>query len=191
MQRFSCLSSGSFATGGRRSTAARVRDRRRHFPHTRGVFATAGEPGGLKTRVLRLLARRRGGTERTDGVVARKREGRWLPTGTLANHLAVRLLAGSRRRVLVQAQSHLFNDCGDCAQTLSGLHLVPSRLDARRSLWKMWSEPRPTRRRDAWRLRSALSRLKRRCGGGAESACTARPVREYAALSDTGVRITL
>lgn len=49
----------------------------------------------------------------------------WLPTGTLANHLAVRMLAGSRRRVLVQAESHLFNDCGDCAQTLSGLHLVP------------------------------------------------------------------
>jgi threonine aldolase len=49
----------------------------------------------------------------------------WLPTGTLANHLAVRLLAGNRRRVLVQAESHLFNDCGDCAQTLSGLHLMP------------------------------------------------------------------
>ena len=40
----------------------------------------------------------------------------WMPTGTLANHLAVRLLAGDRRRVLVQAESHLFNDCGDCAQ---------------------------------------------------------------------------
>jgi threonine aldolase len=49
----------------------------------------------------------------------------WLPTGTLANHLAVRLLAGSKRRVLVQAESHLYNDCGDCAQTLSGLHLIP------------------------------------------------------------------
>jgi threonine aldolase len=49
----------------------------------------------------------------------------WMPTGTLANHLAVRLLAGDRRRVLVQAESHLFNDCGDCAQTLSGLHLAP------------------------------------------------------------------
>jgi len=49
----------------------------------------------------------------------------WLPTGTLANHLAVRALAGNRRRVLVQAESHLFNDCGDCADTLSGLHLVP------------------------------------------------------------------
>ena len=49
----------------------------------------------------------------------------WLPTGTLANHLAIRLLAGNRRRVLVQAESHLINDCGDCAETLSGLHLVP------------------------------------------------------------------
>jgi threonine aldolase len=49
----------------------------------------------------------------------------WLPTGTLANHLAVRLLAGAKRRVLVQAESHLYNDCGDCAQTLSNLSLIP------------------------------------------------------------------
>jgi threonine aldolase len=49
----------------------------------------------------------------------------WLPTGTLANHLAVRLLAGARRRVLVQAESHLYNDCGDCCQTLSGLNMIP------------------------------------------------------------------
>jgi threonine aldolase len=49
----------------------------------------------------------------------------WLPTGTLANHLAMRLLAGNKRRVLVQAESHLYNDCGDCAQTLSGLTLIP------------------------------------------------------------------
>jgi len=48
----------------------------------------------------------------------------WLPTGTLANHLAVRMLAGEKRRVLVQAESHLHNDCGDCAETLSGLHLI-------------------------------------------------------------------
>ena len=49
----------------------------------------------------------------------------FLPTGTLANHLAVRKLAGADRRVLVQAESHLYNDSGDCAQTLSGLNLVP------------------------------------------------------------------
>src|SRR5271163_58179 len=37
----------------------------------------------------------------------------WLPTGTLANHLAVRILAGEQRRVLMQQDSHLYNDCGD------------------------------------------------------------------------------
>lgn len=54
-----------------------------------------------------------------------KEVGVWFPTGTLANHLAVRLLAGEKRRVLVQAESHLYNDCGDCAQILSGLNLIP------------------------------------------------------------------
>src|SRR5258707_3246670 len=49
----------------------------------------------------------------------------FLPTGTLANHLAVRLLAERGRRVLVQQKSHLWNDEGDCATQLSGLTLVP------------------------------------------------------------------
>jgi threonine aldolase len=49
----------------------------------------------------------------------------FLPTGTLANHLAVRLLAQRGRRILVQQESHLWNDEGDCAQHLSGLTLVP------------------------------------------------------------------
>jgi threonine aldolase len=49
----------------------------------------------------------------------------WISTGTLANHLAVRLLAADKRRVLVQEQCHLYNDCGDCCQTLSGLNLIP------------------------------------------------------------------
>lgn len=49
----------------------------------------------------------------------------FLPTGTLANHIAIRKLAGDDRRVLVQAESHLYNDSGDCAETLSGLNLIP------------------------------------------------------------------
>src|SRR5438132_4277550 len=49
----------------------------------------------------------------------------FMPTGTLANHLALRLLARTGRRVLVQRESHLYNDEGDCAQELSGLTLVP------------------------------------------------------------------
>lgn len=49
----------------------------------------------------------------------------FMPTGTLANHIALRELAGPHRRAIVQAESHIYNDCGDCAQTLSGLTLVP------------------------------------------------------------------
>src|SRR4029077_5089239 len=49
----------------------------------------------------------------------------FMPSGTLANHLALRLLARTGRRVLVQQASHLYNDEGDCAQQLSGLTLVP------------------------------------------------------------------
>ena len=49
----------------------------------------------------------------------------FFPTGTLANHVAVRELAGSDRRVIVQAESHIYNDSGDCIQTVSGLNLIP------------------------------------------------------------------
>ena len=49
----------------------------------------------------------------------------WMATGTLANQIAVRTLAGTRKRVLVQAESHLYRDCGDCCQTLSGLTMIP------------------------------------------------------------------
>ncbi len=49
----------------------------------------------------------------------------FMPTGTMANHLAVRALAGNDRRVIVQHESHFFNDTGDCAQTLSQLNLIP------------------------------------------------------------------
>src|SRR5690606_36386156 len=49
----------------------------------------------------------------------------FLPTGTLANLLAGRTLAGTDRRVLVQAESHLYNDSADGATELAGLTLVP------------------------------------------------------------------
>ena len=49
----------------------------------------------------------------------------FLPSGTLANHLALRLLATRGHRVLVQRESHIYNDTGDCTQELSGLTLIP------------------------------------------------------------------
>jgi threonine aldolase len=49
----------------------------------------------------------------------------FMPTGTLANHMSVRALAGGSSRVIVQEESHLYQDEGDCAQTLSNLTLMP------------------------------------------------------------------
>ena len=49
----------------------------------------------------------------------------FMPTGTLANHMAVRALAGGSSRVIVQEESHFYQDEGDCAQTLSALTLIP------------------------------------------------------------------
>lgn len=49
----------------------------------------------------------------------------FLPTGTMANHLAIRVLTAAKSRVLVQAESHIYRDSLDCVQTLSHLNLVP------------------------------------------------------------------
>ena len=49
----------------------------------------------------------------------------FMPSGTLANHLALRALAGPKRRVIVPEMSHVYNDTGDACQTLSGLTLMP------------------------------------------------------------------
>jgi threonine aldolase len=49
----------------------------------------------------------------------------FMPTGTLANHLAIRALLGGPGRAVVQADSHIYLDSGDCVQTLSGVTLMP------------------------------------------------------------------
>ena len=49
----------------------------------------------------------------------------FMPTGTLANHLAIRRLCGIKPRAIVQEQSHLYNDSGDCVTRLSNINLIP------------------------------------------------------------------
>src|SRR5919201_850321 len=49
----------------------------------------------------------------------------FMPTGTLANHLAIRCLCGVKPRAVVPEQSHLYNDTGDCVPRLSGINLMP------------------------------------------------------------------
>jgi threonine aldolase len=49
----------------------------------------------------------------------------FMPTGTLANQLAIRNLAQTNNRVLLQEESHVYNDTGDACQVLSHLNLIP------------------------------------------------------------------
>jgi len=61
--------------------------------------------------------------DRMAGILGKERAV-FLATGTLANHLSVRIQARGRSRVIVQEDSHLYCDSGDCAEVLSNLNLV-------------------------------------------------------------------
>ena len=63
--------------------------------------------------------------ERHWATLLRKEAAVFMPSGTLANQLALRVLAGPKRRVIVPEVSHIYNDTGDACQTLSGLTLMP------------------------------------------------------------------
>ncbi len=49
----------------------------------------------------------------------------FMPTGTLANQVAIRTHCGTNHRAIVQHESHVYNDTGDASQILSNLNLIP------------------------------------------------------------------
>ncbi len=49
----------------------------------------------------------------------------YLPTGTMANEIALRLLNGNNTKVLVPENSHIYRDEADSAQSIHHLRLVP------------------------------------------------------------------
>ena len=78
-------------------------------PKIREGYLSGGATAELEARFAKLLG---------------KEDCAFLATGTLANHLAVRVLAGDASRVIVQHESHLYRDESDSTQLLSGLNLV-------------------------------------------------------------------
>ena len=63
--------------------------------------------------------------EQTIAMKLKKPAAIFMPTGTLANHLAIRRHAKTNGRAAVQEQSHIFNDTGDSIPRLSGIQLLP------------------------------------------------------------------
>ena len=80
----------------------------------RGIAPDSYSIGGVVEELEQQFAR-----------VLGKERAVFMPTGTLANHMAVRALANGPSRVVVQEDSHFYLDEGDCAQTLSNLTLMP------------------------------------------------------------------
>lgn len=66
-----------------------------------------------------------GELEQSMAALLGKPDAAFMPTGTLANQLALRLLCGDNRHALVQHDSHIYLDENDGSQTLSGINLVP------------------------------------------------------------------
>ena len=50
----------------------------------------------------------------------------YLPTGTMANQLAIKLLNGPNTKVIVPENAHIFRDEADAAQSVHSLRLVPT-----------------------------------------------------------------
>lgn len=78
-------------------------------PRIREAYLAGGATAELEARFAKLLG---------------KEDCAFLATGTLANHLAARVLAGDASRVIVPHESHLYRDESDATQLLSGLNLV-------------------------------------------------------------------
>jgi threonine aldolase len=49
----------------------------------------------------------------------------FLPSGTMANQLAIKLLSGTNTKVFVQETSHVYRDEADAAQSVHNLRLIP------------------------------------------------------------------
>ncbi len=62
--------------------------------------------------------------EQTIATKLKKPAAIFMPSGTLANHLAIRKHAKTAGRAAVQEQSHIFNDTGDSIPRLSGINLL-------------------------------------------------------------------
>jgi len=99
-----------------------------------GMFLSPEEHARLlkklvEERKVRMDSYLKGGAvrelERKFAEILGKEDAVFFPTGTLANHLSLKLLAGKKKRIIVPEESHIFMDSADCCQTLSGLHLIP------------------------------------------------------------------
>lgn len=101
---------GDGAPSDAAATAARLAQLTAGRSDTRDTYLQRGAVAELEAAFAALLG---------------KEDCAFFPSGTLANHVAVRVLCGDHHRALVQNESHLYRDESDAVQRLSGINLVP------------------------------------------------------------------
>ena len=90
--------------------ASRLQELLQKNPKANDSYLAGGAVAELEARFSALLG---------------KEDTVFIPTGTLANHIAIRLLCGEAKHALVQQESHVYRDESDTVTTLSGINLVP------------------------------------------------------------------
>ena len=103
-----------FRGDGEPKTPAGTVGRLSRIVQQRGIEADSYSQGGVVRELESAFADKLG-----------KEDAVFMPTGTLANHLALRMLCAGKPRAIVQEQSHLYHDTGDTVQRLSGVNLAP------------------------------------------------------------------
>lgn len=63
--------------------------------------------------------------EKKFAAITGKERAIFMPTGTMANQLAIRVLSGENTKVFVQETSHVFRDEADAAQSVHNKRLIP------------------------------------------------------------------
>jgi len=79
-------------------------------PDTQDTYAR----GGAVTRLEQKFAE-----------ITGKEKAIFMPTGTMANNLALKVLSGDNTKIFVQETSHLYRDEGDAAQAVHNKRLLP------------------------------------------------------------------
>jgi threonine aldolase len=73
-------------------------------------YLVEGAVGALEEQFAKLLG---------------KEDAAFMPTGTMANQIAIRLLCGDRSRVLLQKESHVYRDEADAVAIMNAINPVP------------------------------------------------------------------
>ena len=74
------------------------------------IYSSGGVTGKLEEEFARITG---------------KEKAIYLPTGTMANQVAMKLLNGNNTKVIVPENSHIFRDEADAAQSVHGLRTIP------------------------------------------------------------------